>query len=115
MFSSEYILDEFIEHPYSQSFAEGQSGELRCIAPNAVPKPEVVWYKDGYAIQRNQDGHIIHSNDDSLLISPVSLFDEGKYYCVATNIVGQRQSDIAVISVYAGVVWTENWLVNVDL
>ncbi|VDD97719.1 unnamed protein product [Enterobius vermicularis] len=105
------MLNEFTESPYSQSFREGESGELRCIAPNAVPKPEIIWYKDGKIVERSQEGHIIYSNDDSLLITPVSLADEGRYYCVARNLMGQRKSDTAIISVYdCGICWLDDWV-----
>lgn len=61
---------------------------------------QIIWYKDGKIVERSQEGHIIYSNDDSLLITPVSLADEGRYYCVARNLMGQRKSDTAIISVY---------------
>ena len=76
----------------------GKSVEIRCLPPDADPKPVVKWFKNGSPIEK-ANKRIIISNEGSLLINEVRNSDSANYTCVAENLAGKRFSDPAKLTV----------------
>ncbi|VDK44340.1 unnamed protein product [Anisakis simplex] len=74
---------------------------MHCSPPDADPKVELFWLKDGHEIEKRTDSNIIIANDGSLIISAARLTDSGNYTCEARNIANKRITDPALITVYA--------------
>ncbi|CAK8691082.1 unnamed protein product [Clavelina lepadiformis] len=75
---------------------EGSPLHIQCKI-NAVPTPELTWYKDGIPLTSNEDVYIFPGGR-TLQIASAKPTDEGSYTCVATNKVGsdEKQTDVSV-------------------
>ena len=74
--------------------------ELRCLAPEGIPPPDVSWLRNGLPIEPKKEGsNLIVSNEGHLLVVQARLADMGNYTCVAENVAGRRLSDTAVLTV----------------
>ncbi|XP_019880894.2 contactin-like [Aethina tumida] len=74
----------------SETYAAEQGNvTLRCN-PEAAPRPQFIWLKDGNQIASG--GHRKIYENGNLLISPVSRDDEGVYTCRASNELGTDES-----------------------
>lgn len=69
--------------------AEGHNVTIVC-KPEAAPRPEFVWKKDGNVIGSGGRRRILETGN--LIISPVSRDDEGTYVCTAKNAYGQDET-----------------------
>ncbi|KAK0397789.1 hypothetical protein QR680_002271 [Steinernema hermaphroditum] len=101
-----YIRKHFYNFPTSEKVPEGRTVQLQCAAPDADPKAEIFWLKDGKQIERSVDSNIILANDGSLIISAVRLLDSGNYTCEARNIASRRSTEPAEINVYVDGQWS---------
>ncbi|ENN74113.1 hypothetical protein D910_11524 [Dendroctonus ponderosae] len=70
--------------------AEGGNVTIKCN-PEAAPRPQFIWKKDG--IEIGSGGHRRIFENGNLLISPVSRDDEGIYTCAASNELGLAESN----------------------
>uniref|UniRef100_A0AC34GPA7 Ig-like domain-containing protein n=1 Tax=Panagrolaimus sp. ES5 TaxID=591445 RepID=A0AC34GPA7_9BILA len=86
--------------PSSERVPEGRTVQLMCTPPDADPKAEIIWLKDGHEIIPNDDPNLIIANDGNLIISAPRLIDSGNYTCEARNFANKRVTDIAQIVVY---------------
>lgn len=68
---------------------------LECSAPRGSPEPVVLWRKNGQKIDTNSTKRIRMVDGSNLEIQDVRQTDEGFYQCVAKNIVGSRESQLA--------------------
>ena len=74
--------------------------ELRCLAPEGIPPPDVTWQKNGVAVEPKKEGsNLIVSSEGHLLVVQARLADMGNYTCVSENVAGKRISDTAVLTV----------------
>lgn len=81
---------QFTAQPASIIVATARSATLQC-GTTGEPAPTVVWYgEEGGPVHTG--GSISVSSAGELVISGVSLSDDGKYYCVASNAVGSVRS-----------------------
>lgn len=72
---------------------------MLCGAPRGYPEPTLLWKKDGMPLEI--DGRRIRTVDGgNLMIADVRQHDEGKYQCIAHNVVGSRESPEATLRVY---------------
>ncbi|TMS37367.1 hypothetical protein L596_004311 [Steinernema carpocapsae] len=101
-----YIRKHFYNFPTSQKVEEGLTVQLQCAPPDAEPKAEIFWLKDGQEIERSIDSNIILANDGSLIISAARLLDSGNYSCEARNVASRRATDPAEITVFVDGQWS---------
>ncbi|KAJ0179664.1 hypothetical protein K1T71_004255 [Dendrolimus kikuchii] len=86
-----YIKKQFPVQPQSSTVEAGNTVTLRCVPPAAAPPPTLKW---------TRNGAIIEPSDETLVLPKVGLQDIANYTCIAENIAGRRESDVAVLSVY---------------
>ncbi|VDN17899.1 unnamed protein product [Gongylonema pulchrum] len=78
----------------------GNKAVLECSPPRGFPEPVVSWRKDERELRpQDEDGIVLHPGG-SLIIEKVQRSDAGFYQCVATNMVGERVSNSARLSVF---------------
>jgi len=82
-------------HPANTTTTEGQNVTLACNA-TGNPSPSITWYKDGQLVIIS--GRFTQDSS-SLTITKVSRFDEGTYFCNATNDVNSRVSNSTYLTV----------------
>jgi leucine-rich repeat transmembrane protein FLRT len=73
--------------------------ELRCLAPEGIPPPEISWMRNGVPIDPKKETNFIISSEGHLLIVQARLVDMGNYTCVVENVAGKRTSDTALLTV----------------
>ncbi|KAM4727101.1 roundabout homolog 4 [Anableps anableps] len=93
------LKEEFNVQPRDVEVAEGEVAVLNCDPPVGHPEPNVIWKKDGVLIS-NTDHHYTKLSG-KLIIEPAEKSHSGSYVCVAQNIMGERQSRAARLSVLA--------------
>ncbi|XP_047986715.1 LOW QUALITY PROTEIN: netrin receptor unc-5-like [Leguminivora glycinivorella] len=93
-----YIKRQFVQHPQSATIEAGHSVTLRCVPPLAAPPVELKWTRNGVPLD---------VKENTLQLTNIGLQDMANYTCVAENIAGRRESDVAVISVYVNGGWSE--------
>ncbi|XP_037403459.1 roundabout homolog 1 isoform X2 [Pygocentrus nattereri] len=91
------LRDEFRVQPSDVDVAVGEVAVMNCSPPVGHPEPNVFWKKDGILINTT-DEHYTELNG-KLIIAPARKQDSGVYVCVASNIVGVRESNAAMLSV----------------
>ena len=75
--------------------------ELRCLAPEGIPPPDVTWLRNGQAVEPKKEGsNLIISSEGHLLVVQARLADMGNYTCVSENVAGKRVSDTAILTVF---------------
>ncbi|KAI1725123.1 ZU5 domain-containing protein [Ditylenchus destructor] len=120
------IRKHFYQTPAGQRVPEGHTLQLPCVPPDADPRPEILWRKDGHEIrppdeQRSSqkfsqeqsseaapllDPNLILASDGSLIISATRLADSGNYTCEAVNVANRRATDPAEIVIFVDGQWS---------
>ncbi|XP_049330220.1 neuronal cell adhesion molecule a isoform X17 [Astyanax mexicanus] len=57
------------------------------------PIPKITWFKDGQTAILDGDSYVLHENG-SLQINPAQPLNSGKYTCVATNTLGNKENHV---------------------
>uniref|UniRef100_A0A3B1IEY1 Roundabout guidance receptor 1 n=1 Tax=Astyanax mexicanus TaxID=7994 RepID=A0A3B1IEY1_ASTMX len=91
------LRDDFRQNPADVMVAEGEPAVLECQPPRGHPEPTISWRKDGTNINDRDERITIRSG--KLMITNARKSDAGKYVCVGTNMVGERESEIAELTV----------------
>uniref|UniRef100_A0A670Y509 Roundabout guidance receptor 2 n=1 Tax=Pseudonaja textilis TaxID=8673 RepID=A0A670Y509_PSETE len=76
----------------------GEPAILECQPPRGHPEPTIYWKKDKIRIDDREERISIRSG--KLMISNTRKGDAGMYTCVGTNMVGERDSDPAELTVF---------------
>lgn len=84
--------------PVDTRVAAGETALLQCGPPRGSPEPTVVWKKDGFEVDVDTRRRL--TDGGNLMISDVRQHDEGRYQCVAHNLVGSKASPQAILTVH---------------
>ncbi|XP_033834158.1 roundabout homolog 1-like isoform X1 [Periophthalmus magnuspinnatus] len=91
------LRDDFRQNPVDVMVAVGEPAVLECQPPRGHPEPTISWRKDGSSLDDRDERITIRSG--KLMITNTRKSDAGKYVCVGTNMVGERESEIAELTV----------------
>ncbi|KAJ8402304.1 hypothetical protein AAFF_G00371690, partial [Aldrovandia affinis] len=91
------LRDDFRHNPSDVMVAAGEPAVLECQPPRGHPEPTISWKKDGDNIKDRDERITIRGG--KLMITNTRKSDAGKYVCVGTNMVGERESDVAELTV----------------
>ena len=89
------IAPTFAKMPLQiNQFATKRGNTTIMCRPEAAPKPEIKWYKDGLALNpgTSPDDHYYQMPNGNLFIKEVEERDAGVYKCEATNTEGKASS-----------------------
>ncbi|XP_055022954.1 LOW QUALITY PROTEIN: roundabout homolog 1 [Boleophthalmus pectinirostris] len=91
------LRDDFRQNPADVIVAAGEPAVLECQPPRGHPEPTISWKKDGVTIDDRDERITIRGG--KLMITNARKSDAGKYVCVGTNMVGERESEVAELTV----------------
>ncbi|XP_061637146.1 roundabout homolog 2 isoform X9 [Phyllopteryx taeniolatus] len=92
------LRDDFRQNPSDAVVAAGEPAILECVPPRGHPEPAIYWKKDKVRIEDRDDRVTIRGG--KLMISNTKKSDAGMYICVGTNMVGERDSETAQVTVF---------------
>uniref|UniRef100_A0ABM5FXK3 Roundabout homolog 2 isoform X7 n=1 Tax=Pogona vitticeps TaxID=103695 RepID=A0ABM5FXK3_9SAUR len=92
------LRDDFRQNPTDVVVAAGEPAILECQPPRGHPEPTIYWKKDKIRIDDREERISIRGG--KLMISNTRKSDAGMYTCVGTNMVGERDSDPAELTVF---------------
>ncbi|XP_061828601.1 roundabout homolog 2 isoform X1 [Nerophis lumbriciformis] len=92
------LRDDFRQNPTDVVVAAGEPAILECVPPRGHPEPTIYWKKDKVRIEDKDDRVTIRGG--KLMISNTRKSDAGMYICVGTNMVGERDSETAQVTVF---------------
>uniref|UniRef100_A0A3Q3WN74 Ig-like domain-containing protein n=1 Tax=Mola mola TaxID=94237 RepID=A0A3Q3WN74_MOLML len=110
------LRDDFRQNPQDVVVAVGETASLECQPPRGHPEPTTFWKKDKAHLDLKDDRITIRGG--KLTISNTKKTDTGIYVCVAANMVGERESEKAQLSVFERPVFVQrpvNQVVLVDV
>ncbi|XP_012549697.1 immunoglobulin superfamily DCC subclass member 3 isoform X1 [Bombyx mori] len=89
------------EHPADTIVGRSEPATLRCVS-EGKPKPTIQWYKDGTPLTSNDHPQRVLLEDGLLFLRVMrgkKESDEGVYWCVARNPVGEAVSKNATLTI----------------
>ncbi|XP_068441963.1 roundabout homolog 2 isoform X9 [Clinocottus analis] len=92
------LRDDFRQNPTDVVVAAGEPAILECVPPRGHPEPTIYWKKDKVRIDDKDDRITIRGG--KLMISNTRKSDAAMYICVGTNMVGERDSETAQVTVF---------------
>ncbi|XP_038621988.1 roundabout homolog 2 isoform X7 [Tachyglossus aculeatus] len=92
------LRDDFRQNPTDVVVAAGEPAILECQPPRGHPEPTIYWKKDKVRVDDKEERISIRGG--KLMISNTRKSDAGMYICVGTNMVGERDSDPAELTVF---------------
>ncbi|XP_032905728.1 roundabout homolog 3 isoform X9 [Amblyraja radiata] len=92
------LRDEFRQAPSDVVVAAGEPAVMECLPPRGHPEPTISWKKSNVHISDKEERITIRGG--KLMISNTRKSDAGIYICVATNMVGERDSEPAELVVF---------------
>ncbi|ETN61240.1 hypothetical protein AND_007106 [Anopheles darlingi] len=97
------LREEFRLEPQNTRVAQGETVLLECGPPRGSPEPTVFWRKNGQTLELGNSKRIRIVDGGNLAIQDARQSDDGRYQCVAKNIVGVRESTVAFLRVHGPV------------
>ncbi|XP_018917016.2 roundabout homolog 2 [Bemisia tabaci] len=94
------LRDEFRAEPANTRVAAGETALLECGPPKGHPEPTVQWKKNNQFIDFNVNKRYRLVDGGNLAIQDARKIDEGRYQCIAKNVVGARESTPAMLDVH---------------
>ena len=93
-----FVVDRprVVNMPERLYLPRGLLGRIDCHVESNPPLTVIVWTKDGRLMDLEKARHIRVSRHGSLLVKPVSMFDEGEYSCTPYSPLGPGEPSIAV-------------------
>uniref|UniRef100_A0A8C4UXA7 Ig-like domain-containing protein n=1 Tax=Falco tinnunculus TaxID=100819 RepID=A0A8C4UXA7_FALTI len=92
------LRDDFRQPPGDVVVAAGEPAVLECVPPRGHPEPSVSWKKNGARLSDKDERLTIRGG--KLMLASTRKSDAGIYVCVATNVVGERDSEPAELVVF---------------
>ncbi|XP_067326801.1 roundabout homolog 3 isoform X2 [Anolis sagrei] len=92
------LRDDFRQAPSDVVVAAGEPAVMECIPPRGHPEPTISWKKNNVRISDKDERITIRGG--KLMMSNTRKSDAGMYICVATNMVGERDSEPAELVVF---------------
>ncbi|XP_069470643.1 roundabout homolog 3 isoform X2 [Ambystoma mexicanum] len=92
------LRDDFRQTPSDVVVAAGEPAVMECIPPRGHPEPTISWKKSNIRISDKDERITIRGG--KLMMSNTKKSDAGMYICVATNMVGERDSEPAELVVF---------------
>ncbi|XP_063058470.1 roundabout homolog 2-like [Engraulis encrasicolus] len=92
------LRDDFRQNPQDVVVAVGEPATLECQPPRGHPEPTVFWRKDKARLDMKDERISVRAG--KLAIASTKKSDAGMYVCVASNMVGERDSEMAQLSVF---------------
>ncbi|NWZ24165.1 ROBO1 protein, partial [Asarcornis scutulata] len=92
------LRDDFRQPPGDVVVAVGEPAVLECVPPRGHPEPTVSWKKNGALLNGKDERITIRGG--KLMMATTHKSDAGIYICVATNMVGERDSEPAELVVF---------------
>ncbi|XP_030820739.1 roundabout homolog 3 [Camarhynchus parvulus] len=92
------LRDDFRQPPGDVVVAAGEPAVLECVPPRGHPEPSVSWRKNGVRVSDKDERLTIRGG--KLMVASAHKSDAGVYVCVATNVVGERNSEPAELVVF---------------
>ncbi|XP_068028053.1 roundabout homolog 3 [Anomalospiza imberbis] len=92
------LRDDFRQPPGDVVVAAGEPAVLECVPPRGHPEPSVSWKKNGVRVSDKDERLTIRGR--KLMVASTHKSDAGVYVCVATNVVGERDSEPAELVVF---------------
>ncbi|CAL8347692.1 unnamed protein product [Arctogadus glacialis] len=92
------LRDDFRQNPTDVVVAAGEPAILECVPPRGHPEPTTFWKKDKVRIDDRDERITIRGG--KLMISNTRKSDAGMYICVGSNMVGERDSETAQVTVF---------------
>ncbi|NXI44416.1 ROBO2 protein, partial [Galbula dea] len=92
------LRDDFRQPPVDVVVAAGEPAALECVPPRGHPEPSIFWKKDGARLSDKDERLMIRGG--KLMFASTRKSDAGVYVCVATNVVGERDSEPAELVVF---------------
>ncbi|XP_058122733.1 roundabout homolog 2-like [Anopheles ziemanni] len=94
------LREEFRLEPQNTRVAQGETVLLECGPPRGYPEPTVFWRKNGQTLDLTNSKRIRIVDGGNLAIQDARQTDDGRYQCVAKNIIGIRESAVAFLRVH---------------
>nr|XP_023683554.1 roundabout homolog 2-like isoform X2 [Paramormyrops kingsleyae] len=92
------LRDDFRQNPSDVVVAVGETAVLECQPPRGHPEPTTYWKKDKVRMEDKDDRVTIRGG--KVTITSARRSDSGMYTCMAVNMVGERESEAAQLSVF---------------
>ncbi|KAI5721425.1 hypothetical protein M8J77_020620 [Diaphorina citri] len=94
------LRDDFRAEPKDTRVASGETALLECGPPKGQPEPTLHWKKNGQFIDLESSKRLRLVDGGNLMITEVKKSDEGKYQCYVQNMVGERETKPALLTVH---------------
>ncbi|XP_030304466.1 inactive tyrosine-protein kinase 7 isoform X3 [Calypte anna] len=80
-------VPKWVEMPKDSQLEESKPGYLHCLSKASL-KPTVTWYRNGVSISEGQDSRFEISENGTLRINNVEVYDGTTYKCVSSTPAG---------------------------
>ena len=84
--------------PQNATLLSNQTLTITCQVTAGAPFPDIVWTRDGVAVNLTERVHL-QQYSASLQFESLELGDSGEYVCYLENVNGSAQSDSGFITI----------------